>query len=337
MTTSTQPSRPRWEPHFLRLSRLADRFLPEGVTDPESVRSKRTVVLGAIVGFFFANATAASYWGYGSSWSAGAITLISVGLLTVPVLVRRGASTATIGHVMTALTAQAALVVASRSGGLDSPAVAWFFMLPVISYLACGYSGSLGWAAAALLAIVGLFAADRAGIDFAQDFTADTLSILRVSGYPGVIISTAILMMMVESVRLASLEERDRAASALERERLLRDMHDGVGGHLMGLIVRVRSHQLSEPALLHGLEACLNDVGWWLIASTRPSAHSSWRLASCANARCCSAKRPVCDLTGSAMAPTRSCSRPTRPSRCCAPYKRCSRMRFVTPTPSALR
>lgn len=239
---------------------LADRFLPEGLVDPEVVRQKRTVVLGSALGLVFAAVTAAGYAALGSRWSAASISFITVGLGAAPFLVRRGVSTAAIGHVMTALTGQAALVVASRSGGLASPATVWLFMLPVIAYLSAGYSASLLWSGFSVLTVVGLFFADKAGVVFARDFPPESLALLRVSGYPGVFISTALILAMVEGVRVTSLAERDRANLALERERLLRDMHDGVGGHLMGLIVRARAQPLSGPELVQSLEACLDDL-----------------------------------------------------------------------------
>jgi two-component system sensor histidine kinase UhpB len=45
-----------------------------------------------------------------------------------------------------------------------------------------------------------------------------------------------------------------------ERARIMRDMHDGIGGQLLGLVMRARANRLSGPALVHGLEESLDDL-----------------------------------------------------------------------------
>lgn len=47
---------------------------------------------------------------------------------------------------------------------------------------------------------------------------------------------------------------------AEERARIMRDMHDGIGGHLLGLIVQARSQGLPRESLLAGLERSLEDL-----------------------------------------------------------------------------
>jgi signal transduction histidine kinase len=40
----------------------------------------------------------------------------------------------------------------------------------------------------------------------------------------------------------------------------MRDMHDGIGGQLLGLVMRARANRLTGPALVHGLEESLDDL-----------------------------------------------------------------------------
>lgn len=67
-----------------------------------------------------------------------------------------------------------------------------------------------------------------------------------------------------ESEILENVEESRRhehAAMLLEeRGRIMRDMHDGIGGQLLGLILQARSRRLSDDALVHGLEQSLDDL-----------------------------------------------------------------------------
>lgn len=63
---------------------------------------------------------------------------------------------------------------------------------------------------------------------------------------------------------LAGLQElrRSERESLLleERARIMRDMHDGIGGQLLGLVMRARANRLTGPALVHGLEESLDDL-----------------------------------------------------------------------------
>jgi signal transduction histidine kinase len=60
---------------------------------------------------------------------------------------------------------------------------------------------------------------------------------------------------------LRDLQRSEREALLLEeRARIMRDMHDGIGGQLLGLVMRARANRLSGPALVHGLEESLDDL-----------------------------------------------------------------------------
>lgn len=45
-----------------------------------------------------------------------------------------------------------------------------------------------------------------------------------------------------------------------ERSRIMRDMHDGIGGQLLGLILQARSRRLTDDALVSGLQQSLDDL-----------------------------------------------------------------------------
>lgn len=57
------------------------------------------------------------------------------------------------------------------------------------------------------------------------------------------------------------VRRNERAAMLLEeRSRIMRDMHDGIGGQILGLILQARSRKLSEDELVSGLEQSLDDL-----------------------------------------------------------------------------
>lgn len=60
---------------------------------------------------------------------------------------------------------------------------------------------------------------------------------------------------------LREIQRNERASMLLEeRSRIMRDMHDGIGGQLIGLILQARSKKLSDLALVSGLEQSLDDL-----------------------------------------------------------------------------
>lgn len=61
--------------------------------------------------------------------------------------------------------------------------------------------------------------------------------------------------------KLEEIRRNERAAMLLEeRSRIMRDMHDGIGGQLIGLILQARSRKLSDESLVSGLEQSLDDL-----------------------------------------------------------------------------
>jgi two-component system, NarL family, sensor histidine kinase UhpB len=57
------------------------------------------------------------------------------------------------------------------------------------------------------------------------------------------------------------LREREREATMLqERTRIMRDMHDGLGSQLLGLLLQARSNKIGHDALVRGIETSLDDL-----------------------------------------------------------------------------
>lgn len=243
-----------------KLFAIADGFLPEGLSDNDAVRRARAAVFLSWLGVFFTSVMGSIYAAFGSPWSGGAILLITLGLASVPWLVRRKWSVFWIGNALIGQTWLATLIVVTRSGGFPSPALAWCFLLPLCVYPVGGRGSATFWSVASAAQMLFFFVMELLGVQFVQDFDARTLSILRISGFAGVILATITVLLAFESARAASALALEKAQRTLERERILDDVHDGVGSQLLGLIVRSRSKSLPEAELLTGLESCLDDL-----------------------------------------------------------------------------
>lgn len=242
------------------LIELGDTFLPGRPDDPQELRRLRASILQSLFGFVFAVTFGCLYGFLGSPWSGVAIAAIAVSVGLAPFLMRRGVTPFVVANVSVAITYLATFVVASRSGGFTSPAIVWCFLLPLTTYVACGTRVALIWAGFASLQLALFFGAHLAGVPFAQDFSPALLSLLSISSSAGVLFATVMVLFVVDGARQASERAMEQAQQALERERLLGDMHDGVGSHLLGLIAQARSGTLGGERLVSGLESCLDDV-----------------------------------------------------------------------------
>jgi signal transduction histidine kinase len=212
------------------------------------------------IGVVFTAIFGALYALCGSPWSGAAILLVLGGLLCVPSALRRNVPIAWIGNGLIGATWVATFVVASRTGGFASPAVVWSFLFPLATYAVCGRRSALIWAVLAALQIGGFFVADLAGVVFAEDFTPRVLSIVRVSGYAGVIATIILLLGVIEAARRSAFDAIDAENRARERGRILNDMHDGVGSQLLGLMVQVRSESIDPAKVVASLETCVDDL-----------------------------------------------------------------------------
>ncbi|MCP5396049.1 MAG: hypothetical protein H6918_04845 [Sphingomonadaceae bacterium] len=75
-------------------------------------------------------------------------------------------------------------------------------------------------------------------------------------------------------LRYAELREAQRARDlAQDRQRILRDMHDGIGSQLTGLLVQARANNLEPHEMQQGIEASLHDLR--LVVDSLDAEHAS--------------------------------------------------------------
>jgi len=226
----------------------------------DEIRRVRVGVAQAALGVLSTLAMSGLYAALGSALSALAIACMALGLAPVPWLLRRGVSVVTLTNLMIALAYVATLGVSLRSGGPASPAVVWILLLPLAVYAVGGRASAMVWTALAGAMLAGLPLGAHAGLVFAQDFSPGALTVLRGIADAGVLGATLALLVVIDGTRTAAIEAQRTAEQALERQRILDDMHDGVGSHLLGLVVQSRAGTLREGDLVAGLESCLDDL-----------------------------------------------------------------------------
>ena len=242
----------------------ADRFVPRTVDGQElpfqEALRLRTGIVIAWLGVVLSASTALLYAYIGSPISGLAIGAITVPLLFLHLAVRRGTSLTTLGNAFTTGAWLMTFVVAARTGGFQSPALVWSFIHPITTYVACGKRSAQVWALLCTGQVATFFTLNQLGLQAAQDLAPSTATVLRAAGFIGCILTNMALIAAIEGVRVASQEALDHANRTIERERILGDMHDGVGSQLLGLIIQVRARKIDDQRLLHGLTSCLDDV-----------------------------------------------------------------------------
>lgn len=243
-----------------RLLALADGFVPSSEEDVDRLRRIRVGIVVGWMGILFSGLSVVLYAAYGSPISAAAICAIVAGLALTAPAIRRGVPIETVAHAVIGVTWAVTFIVAWRTGGFFSPAVVWAFFHPITSYIACGKRSAIVWSLLSGAQITILYGLHRAGVDFAHDISADAAESVRFGGFLVVIVANMMVIGGNEAIRRASEEAKVRANRALERQRILGDMHDGVGSQLLGLIIQLRGRRIDDERLLQGLESCLDDL-----------------------------------------------------------------------------
>ena len=246
-----------------RIVSALDRRLPRGSRRPVVEGLPRRTAAGIFltwlgIGFV---ATLAILYGYlGSHISAIAIGVIALSLVFVVFFVPQDVPLATVGNGVNAVSWLVTFLVVYRTAGVSSPAIVWCFLHPITAYLCSGRRSAAVWSVLSTAQIALIFAAERLGLTYRRDLTPYTANLLRTLGFLSCILGTVILIAGAESARQASQGAMDQANKALERQRILGDMHDGVGSQLLGLMIQVRAKKIDEERLLQGLNSCLDDL-----------------------------------------------------------------------------
>jgi signal transduction histidine kinase len=220
---------------------------------PAGVRLTRlAIAIGVVIAMLYALG--------GSPVSAAAVGFVAAALLGVHLFVPQNVALSTVTNGFQGVIWTATLVVGLRTGGPQSPMVMWNFIPPITTYVLAGRRAAMLWGTLSAIQIGFLNAAPSLGVPFANDLTGNAGAIHRTMVF---IVSMVIIGLVVtgnESYRSASQEAIDHANQTLERQRILGDMHDGVGSQLLGLMLQVRAKRIDDERLLQGLGSAIDDL-----------------------------------------------------------------------------
>lgn len=246
-----------------RLASGVERLAPPDERAKLGVSVPRRTTTGLVLtwlGIAVVAAIAVVYAVLGSPIGGLAVSSVAVALVLVTFVVPQNVPLAVVGNGVTSVSWAMTYVAAYRTGGISSPAIVWCFMHPITTYLSSGRRSAMVWTGLSALQLAVIFAADDFGVQVHHDLSDYSASVLRNFGFLTCVLGTVVLIAGAESARRASDAAVAEARKTLERQRLLGDMHDGIGSQLLGLMIQVRAKQIDDDRLLQGLNSCLDDL-----------------------------------------------------------------------------
>ncbi len=155
----------------------------------------------------------------------GAVTIAAGGPAAAGILAlfRRTGSLALAGNSIAFVLFAMALVVASVTGGFQSPALLWVVTFPMVSFCISGGRAGFAWAVTAVLTVGAFYAAERQGVVFRQDLSPENLGFLFASLLPTMVVVVTALVWSYEHHRVWAFNTLDRRNRELEllKERLV--------------------------------------------------------------------------------------------------------------------
>ncbi len=228
-----------------------------GVVSPRRTREGLLLTWTGSIGILVVSAT---YWLLGSPISGVATSSVALALIIVSLFVPQTVALATVGHVLETVSWSMTFVVTYRTGGLESPGLVWCFLHPINALVTSGRRAAITWALLSGLQLAVVFAYEPLGLAVRHDLSTRSADVMRTAGLVLCVVAVVVLIAGADGARRVSEAALIDAQRTIERQRMLGDMHDGVGGQLLGLMVQVRAGSIDDERLLQGLTSCLDEL-----------------------------------------------------------------------------
>jgi hypothetical protein len=195
-----------------------ERFIPDTLRrDDDTLRRARLACLFSVV-FLGTAVVYAAFYGLVMHFAAGAAITLGGALLCLSAmaLLRATGALQAVAHLL-ALTFYVDITgLVLVSGGLRSPLGGWMVFTPMFALLLAGRRASVGWSATSALTVVGVWAAERAGVAFTPRHPAAWATPLTVASLVGVVLCATLFVVVFEGVREEAQGAADRGRDEAE-------------------------------------------------------------------------------------------------------------------------
>ena len=185
-----------------QLHALDDYFVPAPLLEnPDTARRARLVVRFAFVGGVFGSCYAMFYLLIGHLWGAGIIVGCSVGMVSVPWLLRGTGRLALAGNLHAFILTIGFCGLTSIEGGIHGHAIAWLASVPLCALLLVDSRAAVVWCGICFLATLFFCALEGWGIAVPLWYPARWHSTVTSAGFLGLTIFLSTLGIIFETGR----------------------------------------------------------------------------------------------------------------------------------------
>ena len=202
------------------LAKLRDWFVPleHSKSDIEATRRARMVVSVSATVVFFGPAYVAIFWYFDSPLMVVAAALTTLALLATPFVLRQTGSVVLAGNMLSLSLFAVVSLYSFVMGGLQAPGTLWHCAFPIVGFALASFRSGVFWTTAAMVEIVALFFAERAGLlSSPLDLSEDSLKWIGLSSDLGLVLLVLVFTLAFESQKNAALERFGAANRELEK------------------------------------------------------------------------------------------------------------------------
>ena len=148
-----------------RLEAIFEWAIPDGPlrADRDTYRRARLLVAFCCVVTVPLPAIAALLWAGGQRWSAALVLAAVLDPIYIFAALRRTRSLVPVSNAVVAVLATILVGLTWATGGLESPGMLWFALVPALAFLIAGRRSGIAWTAAMTAAVLALLALGAAG------------------------------------------------------------------------------------------------------------------------------------------------------------------------------
>ena len=237
-----------WQRIWRRALAIRDSALescvPPGLErDTDPYRRARLIAGFGLIGFVFGAVYAAFYLLIGHTWGASIIIVCSLGVVSVPFLLRITRSIRLAGNLLTLILLLGFGALCAIEGGVRGHAIAWLAAVPLCALLLVDGPEAAAWCALSVLVTATFVILDLYGIRLPLLYPERWHQLVTAAGYLGLTLFMSLLGVIFEGGRRRAFARMERALHSLSDANIRLKNLDAEKNEFLG----VAAHDLKNP------------------------------------------------------------------------------------------